>query len=106
MATEDDKNAAPEGSVIIELKKPIKAHGEDVTTLICRPPTASDIISIGNPVKYGFTSDGRPDITYDDSRMARMISVLAGIPPSSVAQIAPREFIAVEWALRDFFLPA
>jgi hypothetical protein len=31
----------------LTLSKPIKAHGEDVTSLTFRPPTGEDLIEIG-----------------------------------------------------------
>jgi hypothetical protein len=108
MASEDRKeDTASDGEfVVIKLTKPIKAHGETLEEIKCRAPTAADIIQIGNPVIYEFMIDGRPRITYDDGRMARMISLLGGVPPSSVAQMSPREFVSACWIMRDFFLPA
>jgi hypothetical protein len=105
----DPADAEDVTEVMIELKKPIKAHGDkEVTKIVCRRPTAGDIMDVGNPVRLNFGGeDGKtPEVTFNDKRMGLMLARLGGIPPSSVKQIAPRDFVSACWALQSFFLPA
>ena len=62
MASDDrsSEDAANSGFVIIKLAKPIKAHGEDITEIKCRPPTAGDIIAVGTPVRWISSQTGPP----------------------------------------------
>lgn len=86
--------------ITFPLKKKIEAHGEELSELKLREPTALDIIEVGNPVRLDGTNN---TIFHDDRKMQGMIARLAGIPPSSVAQLAPNDFVAMAWALTPFF---
>ena len=51
-----------------ELTRPIEAHGNTLTVLTFREPTARDLLSIGNPVIFDPISDP-PKIMHDEKRM-------------------------------------
>lgn len=87
-----------------ELIKPIEAHGEPVTILRFREPTANDLILIGNPVIFDPISDP-PKVTHDERRMSAMFARLAGIPPSSISLMSPRDWVTCAWGLTPFFVP-
>lgn len=88
----------------VELKKAITALGEETSKLAFRAPTAADIMQVGNPVSLHFSADGEK-IDFDAARMGNMMALLGNIPPSSVKQMAPRDFVNCCWSLRNFFLP-
>jgi hypothetical protein len=101
-----DKVAAPGNppGFSCELSKPIEAHGEQVTVLNFREPTARDLLSIGNPVIFDPISDP-PKVTHDERKMTQMMSALAAVPPSSIQQLTPRDWITCAWGLTPFFVP-
>ena len=86
------------------LTKPIQAHGEEVRVLRWREPTGGDIETAGNPVYLDF-SGTQPTITFNEKKMAAMISLLTAIPPSSVRQLTAKDWNAVAWKLFRFFTP-
>jgi hypothetical protein len=106
---EADPNAAPaeeEQPTSFEqvLSKPIQAHGDHIDTLRWREPTGGDIERAGNPVYLDF-SGPTPTITFNEKKMAAMMSVLCAIPPSSVRSLTAKDWNAVAWKLFRFFTP-
>jgi hypothetical protein len=87
------------------LIKPITAHGEPVTVLKWREPTGGDIERAGNPIRLDFSDPTNPSMTFNEKKMAGMISVLCNIPPSSVRQLVAKDWNAVAWKLFRFFTP-
>jgi len=94
----------PEIELFHVLAKPIQAHGEEITTLKWREPTGGDIERAGNPVYLDFSGE-KPSISFNEKKMAAMISVLCAIPPSSVRQLGAKDWNAVAWKLFRFFTP-
>ncbi len=88
--------------ITIALKKPITAHGEEVSNLTLREPMAKDIRRIGYPfsVRADETVDLKPDV------LAKYIEVLAKIPSSSVDEISGPDFMTIQTAIMPFFAPA
>jgi hypothetical protein len=89
-----------------ELSRPIRAHDDDnITVLRWREPTAGDIERAGNPIKIDFFSTP-PQLTFDEKKMSAMISLLAGVPPSSIKMISAADWNSIAWKLVRFFMPA
>jgi hypothetical protein len=86
------------------LQKPIQAHGEEVRVLRWREPTGGDIERAGNPVYLDF-SGTNPTITFNEKKMATMMSLLTQMPPSSIRQLTAKDWNAVAWKLFRFFTP-
>ena len=86
------------------LAKPIKAHGEELTEINFRAPTVSDMLAVGNPAIFEPAMDP-PRITHDERKMNAMIARLGNIPPSSVAQMDPQDWVSCAWLLTPFFVP-
>lgn len=86
------------------LEKPIQAHGDTVTILKWREPTAGDIERAGNPIIVDFFGD-KPSMTFAEVKMSAMISRLAEIPPSSVRMLTAGDWNAIAWKLVRFFMP-
>ena len=86
------------------LSKPIQAHGEEIKILKWREPTGGDIERAGNPVQLDFSGEN-PTMTFNERKMAAMISTLTAIPPSSVRQLTAKDWNAIAWRLFRFFTP-
>jgi Phage tail assembly chaperone proteins, E, or 41 or 14 len=97
--------ADPIGQLEFKLRhKPIPAHGDTVSELKLREPTAADIERVGNPCQFDFSAEV-PQVKFDAKVMSAMISVLAGIPPSSVRALHPKDWNTIAWGIANFFLP-
>jgi hypothetical protein len=83
----------------LTLKRPITAHGQEVTTLTFRELTGGDLASCGVP----FTLGANDVVEIKADAMARMISTLASIPPSSVAQMKVSDWMAAAGKVVGFF---
>jgi hypothetical protein len=88
----------------LELSQPIEAHGEQIKVLVFREPTGRDLLTVGNPVIFDPISDP-PKVIHDERRMNAMMSALAGVPPSSIMAMVPRDWITAAWGLTPFFVP-
>lgn len=86
--------------VTITLAAPIKAHGEDVSTLTLRRPEGKDVRELGMP--YKLMADESMIIQTD--AVARYVSRLAAVPLSSVDQLDPVDFNTLAWTVAGFFL--
>jgi Phage tail assembly chaperone proteins, E, or 41 or 14 len=95
---------APQPGYVLRLSQPIEAHGEKVSELRFRNPTTRDILEVGNPVIFDPISDP-PKITHDAIKMNVMLSRLAGVPPSSILHLDPRDWVACAWGISPFFVP-
>jgi len=90
-----------DGIYRMALRKPIPAHGEDISTLEIREPTGGDIISIG--VIAVINDDG--NMSFDMAKSARMLSRLSSVPVSSIERMAPNDLISATWIIAPFFIP-
>jgi hypothetical protein len=94
----------PEDLLSHKLTKPIPAHGEDILVLRWREPTGLDIEKAGNPITLEGVGLDRPRLSFDEKKMAAMISRLAAIPPSSVQKLAARDWNAIAFKVFRFFM--
>lgn len=101
-----EKKQDPSGgyALIIQLNTPIEAHGESISELKLRAPTAADIIAVGNPISLDISTDP-PRAEPNDKRMAAMMARLADIPPSAIGQIGPNDFTGAIIKMLPFFVP-
>jgi len=90
---------------VFKLRKPIQAHGETMKELRLREPTARDITKAGFPLTMTQTGVTGLQMVFEEQKMALMMSELAVIPPSSVAQLDPRDWSTVATWLASFFVP-
>jgi Phage tail assembly chaperone proteins, E, or 41 or 14 len=86
------------------LTTPIEAHGEMISVLKWREPTARDIERAGNPIIVDFFGD-KPQLTFAEKKMSAMISLLAQIPPHSVGKMSAGDWNAIAWKMTRFFMP-
>jgi hypothetical protein len=86
--------------VTVQLAAPIKAHGQEVTSLTLRPMTVKDLRASGDPRVYG--TDG--SMHFSVAATAGLIAQLASIPPSSVDQMTPGDYDLCQTAVMGFFV--
>lgn len=114
MADEEPKNGANAEKVngspapaelLIVLRKPVMAHGDEIKELKFREPTAGDIERCGNPVNLEFDEERRPKMLFEAKAMSAMMSTLAAVPPSTIRQLHPKDWENAAWNLAGFFMP-
>jgi Phage tail assembly chaperone proteins, E, or 41 or 14 len=86
-------------AVILDLSKPITAHGETLSQLSLRSPTVKEFIAAGRS-PYVVAGDGT--VAPDMAVCAKLLSMICGIPPSSVDQLAPADFFRAVWQVVGF----
>src|SRR3954453_23384847 len=86
--------------VLVVLSKPIKAHGRDVSELTLRPLTGKDLCICGAPFKVGMRGE---EGIVDTQAVSSLICELAGVPISSVDQLAGVDWFAC-WSVIQGFL--
>lgn len=88
---------------VVQLSSPIDAHGEQVSELTFRRPTAQEARAIkALPYKI----DQNQDVSLDLDVAAKYIAVCAGIPPSSVNQLDLADLNSLSWKVAGFFMTA
>lgn len=100
----DDKkiNGAAVG-LVLKLRKPVIANGEEVREITFREPTGGDIERIGNPVIIDWQEGARFD--YKSREMTAMMAALANVPPSTIRQMHPMDWNTGALKLANFFMP-
>jgi len=99
-----DASGTPVWDGKLILRKQVVANGEPTLELKFREPTAGDIERIGNPVTVGMY-ENNPKIHFDASVMTQMMSRLAGVPPSTIRAMHPKDWNNGAWLLANFFMP-
>lgn len=91
-------------SAVIQLSKPIKAHGDEVSEISLREPTTKDIIELGLPTLIIPGADGQSTgVEIRQPVVARYISRLAAIPMGSVESLSVKDFSLCTAAVMGFF---
>lgn len=84
---------------VLELKKPIMAHDENLHVLEIREPTYDEIEAIGFP----FTLSGDGDMKLDSRAALKYIPVLAGIPRSAASAMSKLDIFKACMIVLSFF---
>jgi len=98
-------NGAATSDLIVKLRKPVQAHGDEITELKFREPTGGDIEAAGNPVLIDMFSGENIKLTFDEKKMTAMMARLAMVPPSTIRQLNPKDWNSAAWQLVHFFTP-
>ncbi|HUB49341.1 MAG TPA: phage tail assembly protein [Acetobacteraceae bacterium] len=85
--------------VPVPLSHPVKAHGRDISELTLRPLTGKDLRICGAPYRIGRAGE---EGIVDAQAVSAMISELAGVPISSVDQLAAVDWFACWSAIQSF----
>jgi hypothetical protein len=86
------------------LRKPVTANGETVMEITFREPTGGDIERIGNPITVGLY-ENQPKMHFEAQTMTLMMAHLAGVPPSTIRSLHPKDWENGAWKLANFFMP-
>lgn len=87
----------------IKLSKPIKAHGEEITEINLREPTGGDVMDIGYPYLIIIGEGDEQALELRPKVIARYVSKLGDIPPSSLKEIHPSDFSSMTGVVMGFF---
>lgn len=85
------------------LSSSIQAHGEEITELDLREPTAEDVIALGYPYLIIISDDDGQAMEIRPKVIARYVAKLAGIPPSAINKVTPGDFSRLTGAVMGFF---
>ncbi len=96
-----ETDVTPE-SLTVTLRKPVQAHGEELSRISMREPTPADLMELGSPMLMIPGSDGGVGLDIRHGVVARYISRLGGIPLSSVKEMNITDFMACSGALLPF----
>jgi Phage tail assembly chaperone proteins, E, or 41 or 14 len=97
---------APRFDPVLRLVKQVVANGDTVKELKFREPTAADITLVGCPVIVDLVNKtDNPLLRFDAPVMTAMMAHLAGVPPSTINQMDPRDWNNGAWRLVRFFVP-
>ncbi len=83
----------------MKLRKPIKAHGEEITEINFREVTGGDVIDLGQPMSM--KADESMDFKMDV--VAKYIVALAQIPMTSVREMHPSDLFDCAVEISSFF---
>ncbi|APW38963.1 hypothetical protein RD110_18590 [Rhodoferax koreense] len=86
----------------IQLKKPIRAHGADVSEVTLREVTTEDIMDLGQPFLL-IMDNGSTGVQIQHKTVAAWIVRLAGVPLSSVKAMDPADFGKATAMVMGFF---
>jgi tail assembly chaperone E/41/14-like protein len=89
--------------LVLKLRKPVQANGEEVMEIKFREPTGGDIERIGNPVIIDWNEGARVD--YKAREMTQMMALLANVPPSTIRMMHPTDWNTGALKLSNFFMP-
>lgn len=91
-------------STTVPLRKPIKAHGEEVEELTLRDIGVKDIMELGTPLLIIPSADGKSaGMEIREAVIGRYISRLAKVPMSSVEAIDPKDWPKFKAVVMGFF---
>ena len=92
------------GEIIVNLSKPVMAHGEEVDRLTLRAPTSEDVMQIGLPTLLVPGADGESvGVEVRTPVVGKYISRLAGVPLSTVKALPFCDFEKCIGAVMGFF---
>jgi len=82
---------------VIELSRPIEAHGETIRTLALSEPN----LGVLNGIHVCIGDDGAVRLNLGD--LQKLVAGMAGIPPSAARKISLADAPKLMAAVRDFF---
>jgi hypothetical protein len=87
----------------VQFKKPILAHGEEVSEIELREPTGKDVMELGFPYLVIISDGDDQAIEVRAKVVGKYVSRLAGIPPSSLEKVSPEDFSMLMGVVLGFF---
>lgn len=90
-------------AITVQLSKPIKAHGDEVSELTFREPAVKDRNELGIPFLFVQSNDGGTGTEVRQFVISRYISRLASIPMTSVEALSMSDFDLCMATILGFF---
>lgn len=84
----------------LQLTKPVRAHGDDISVLELSEPTGKDVRELGLPYSVGADQC----VSINTGIVAKYIERLAKVPPSTVDDMSPSDLNTISWVVAGFFL--
>lgn len=88
---------------VVKLTKPIAAHGEQITEVTLREPTAEDVMEIGYPYLIVTGDDKSEAIELRAKIVGRYVVKLGKIPLSSVKEMSVPDLQTMQAVVMNFF---
>ena len=88
---------------MIELTKPIQAHGREIKELEFREPNGGDVAACGFPFRFTVNEDGTQTVSPEAAAITALIARLADIPLSSARALTFTDWMAAMGAIFSFF---
>ena len=85
------------------LKKPVIAHGQEITEIVLREPDGKEITEIGLPTLVVISAEGSAGAEVRTKVIAKYIAKLGGVPPSTVDKLHRLDFQALTAGVMQFF---
>jgi hypothetical protein len=89
----------------LKLRMAIKEGAKELTELTFRKPVGKDVRQCGMPTKVEVTAAGGQIHHVDTEAAARLMSVLAAVPPSTIDQMDAVDFTEAVQIVAGFFNP-
>ncbi len=87
----------------MKLSKPIKKGDEEIFDITLREPTGQDLIEIGYPYVIVMDEADGQSLKLQSKSIARYISRLGAIPPSTVEKISLADLQVLTGEVMSFF---
>lgn len=95
-------------TVRIELAQPLAGHHGEISALVLRAPTWSDVMGVGSPYTIHRDKEDKPFLVYDEAAIAHYAEACLVEPrdPLLVQGLCLADTLKVREAVVDFFLAA
>ena len=83
--------------VVIQLRKPVMAHKEEISELTFREPSGDDYVECGYPIVFGEVG-----AAVQPGAVKKLGAKLANVPPSTIGSLCSTDFNAVVQVMLGF----
>jgi len=97
---ENETITTEENTTSLQLQKPVMAHGERIHVIDLKEPNGGHVRRLG----YPFTINKDGQVVLFGDVVARYVSELGGVPPSTVDSMTPADLYELGWSVAGFFL--
>lgn len=95
-----DSTQNEDGSITINLVKPIIVFGQKKTEITLREPTGADYRKIGNCLIF----DVNGNIDFKTEKVAKLAETLADLPAGTLDQLPYKQLSKIAFAMMPFFV--
>jgi hypothetical protein len=88
---------------MIQLRKAIQAHGNEVTEITFREPNGGDVAACGFPFRFTVNDDGTQTVTPEANAITGLIARLGNVPLSAAKALTFDDWMACMGEVFGFF---